>query len=127
MLFVSFFKWWFVDGWLEQLRQVERQLGRLSDLFSFGLLAKTLFAPFRQISSGSVRGSLSAQMGAWRDRTISRLIGGIIRILTMCAGAIVILMSLVWGMIRLVVWVLLPLMPLIGLALALQKVLPWNG
>ena len=126
MLFVSFFKWWFVDGWLEQLKRVERQLAHLSDMFSFGLLVRTLFAPFRQISSGSVRGSLGAQLGALRDRTISRVIGGIIRTFTIIAGGIVMLVSLIWGAVRLVAWAILPLLPLIGLVLALQKVLPWS-
>ena len=96
------------------------------DYFSIGLLLKTLFAPFRQISAGNVRGSLDVQLRAFFDRLISRCIGAVVRLIMIGAGAVAILLNIVVSAVLLLGWMLLPLLPLVGLVLFLVGWMPWS-
>ena len=83
--------WWYGQGWHLQLTAVKRRWLRWADYFSFSTLIQTLFAPFRQIGAGSVRGSLEVQLRQWSDRTFSRAVGFVVRTLTLLVGTIVML------------------------------------
>ena len=50
--------WWYSTGWKKLIERVRESLLNVYDYFSLGLLLKTLFAPWRQISAGRVRGPL---------------------------------------------------------------------
>lgn len=125
-MFVLFLGWWYGDGWRLQLAHTLARLGRMTDAYSFRLLAATLFSPFRQISAGRVEGPIGLQLRAWLDRLISRFIGAGIRLVVMAAGGIVLLVVLLAGLVQLVVWPLLPLAPVIGVVLWLNGWLPWT-
>ena len=90
-----------------------------SDYFSIGLLVSTLFSPFRQISAGSVSGPLAMQMRAVVDRTISRLIGAVARFGLMLFGIVFIVIQTVISALILVIWVIVPSLPIIGLIMAI--------
>jgi hypothetical protein len=114
----AFFIWWYGPGWrLQSERMMQRLLG-VADTFSFSLLLGSLFAPFRQISAGRVRGPLGVQFRAWLDRLISRFIGALIRIGMLLFGGVAFLGCAVWSIAYLAVWPLLPAMPIIGIILA---------
>jgi hypothetical protein len=97
------------------------------DYFSIGLLLKTLFSPFRQISAGQVRGPLAVQMRAFFDRLISRLIGAMVRITIMIVGLVAIFFSVIIGVIGLILWAFIPLLPIVGLILWLIGWMPWTN
>lgn len=86
------------------------------------LLLKTLFAPFRQISAGSVDGPLEVKLRALVDKLFSRLIGAFIRLLLLVIGCVTIAIQVVLALLVLLLWVLVPLLPVGGLILTVMGV-----
>lgn len=111
--------WWYGDGWHRRVQIMKSRLVDSSDYFSIGLLVSTLFSPFRQISAGSVSGPLAMQMRAVVDRTISRLIGAVARFGLMLFGIVFIVIQTVISALILVIWVIVPSLPIIGLIMAI--------
>ena len=87
MIIVWALSWWYGAGWKACLRGLRERLVSSYDYFSIGLLAKTLFAPFRQISAGKVRGPIGLQWRAFVDRLISRFIGAFVRLILIVVGS----------------------------------------
>ena len=114
MLLVGFFSWWYGPGWRNQLTRIGESLVKVNDYFSIPLLAKTLFAPFRQISAGRVRGSLDVQIRAFFDRLLSRCIGAIVRSIMLVVGTVWILTLAIAGLVEAVLWLFVPFFPIVG-------------
>lgn len=91
------------------------------DYFSFDLLLRTLFAPYRQIAAGSVDGPLEAKLRALVDKLFSRLIGGFIRIVIIIIGGLVMAFQVMMAILILIGWALVPLLPIVGLVLTLMR------
>ena len=117
MFLVGIISWWYGRGLQGQISRIRDRLTVTAGYFSIGQLLSTLFAPFRQISAGSVSGPVGAQLRAFFDKTISRVIGAIVRTFTILAGLIVMAFQSVVEVIVLLVWILLPLFPVAGLIL----------
>jgi len=126
MFIVGLFSWWYGTGWLQCVARVRGNLMSVYDYFSFDLLLRTLFAPFRQISAGKVRGPLGVQMRAFFDRLISRVIGGIIRTTVLIFGSITLCIAVLIGVLRLVIWPLIPALPIVFIVLAMSGWVPWK-
>lgn len=94
----------------------------MADFFSIGLLFRTLFNPFKQISAGSTHGSMPAQLSAFFDRLFSRVFGGFMRTLIIIVGIVAIVCRLVWTVFSVILWTLLPIMPIGGIVLWLTGV-----
>lgn len=120
MFLVGIFQWWYGRGWVRHLKRSYVGILRTADYFSVGLLFKTLFNPFKQISAGKVQGGLSEQFGAFVDGSISRFIGANIRFWTIIIGLAVILLRSSWVLVSIVSWSVLPFVPIIGLILWLN-------
>lgn len=118
MFLVGMLGWWYSGGWKHRVQAAGQGIKDVAAFFSVGQLLQTLFSPFRQISAGHVNGSIGAQLQALLDKTVSRVVGAIVRTITILAGIVVILAACVYQLIILVVWLLLPLFPIIGLILA---------
>jgi len=125
-MFLSFLSWWYGQGWRGLLDRISDRIVRLNDMFSLGMLVRTLFAPFRQIGVGEVRGSIDMKFQAWADRMVSRCVGAVVRTCTLLAGVVAILCVAAIGAVQLVGWLLLPLAPLFGLILSLAGWIPWQ-
>ena len=113
------FSWWYTTGWAALVHRVVERVDRMLETFSVGLLAKTLFAPFHQISAGNVQGPFEAQMRALGDRTFSRVFGAFIRSVFIIIGSAGALLIGLFGLIQLVIWPLVPVLPVAGLILTL--------
>ena len=106
-------------------------LQRVNDQFSLGLLLKTLFQPFRQISANDRYGdALEDKIRAWFDRLVSRIIGAFIRLFTMAVGVVALIFTLILSLIMIVLWLALPVLPFLGIYLMNEvgvfwEVLPW--
>lgn len=125
MFIVGILSWWYGPGWRERISIMSGHVDSIMDYFSIGLLLKTLFSPFRQISAGKVNGPLAVQMRAFADRLISRAIGGMIRSVMIIVGMCAIALTTIIGCISLVLWAFVPLLPLIGIVLWLSGWMPW--
>lgn len=109
--------WWYGEGWKQRAGLIRERLARTLDFFSIGLLLRTLFSPFRQISTGKVNGPLSVKLQALADKLISRLIGAGLRLVMIFTASLAVAVQAVFGGIILVVWVVVPLFPLVGVVL----------
>lgn len=114
MFLVGMISWWYNQGLGGQFGRIRDRLLATSHFFSIGQLMATLFSPFRQISAGKVQGSIATQMRAFSDRTISRAIGAVVRLFTILAGIIVLLLQTVGEVLIIAVWLTLPLFPVAG-------------
>lgn len=125
-MLTAFFSWWYGAGWRRQTMLVSRQLSGLSDSFSFALLLKTLFSPFRQISAGRVEGPLGVQLHAVLDKLISRMIGSMVRSTMIFVGLLVMALVALVGGIRIVLWPLWLLVPVLVTLLWAAGALSWT-
>ena len=126
MFIIGMLSWWYGAGWRQRVVMLRERLARTVDYFSIDLLAKTLFAPFRQISAGRVNGPLGVKMQAFFDRLISRMIGMMIRSTMIVMGVGTIIVYSVLGLITVIMWAFIPLLPLIGVLIMLSGWVPWN-
>jgi len=115
MFLANILYWWYGGGLFSRFSIIKDKLASSADFFSINILASTLFSPYRQISAGNVTGSLGVQMQAFFDRLLSRFIGATIRIFMMIIGLIVMFSQILFGFIMLIFWLIVPLLPFMGL------------
>ena len=126
MFIVGLFSWWYGAGWKHCALAVRDNLHSVFDYFSIDLLLKTLFSPWRQISAGKVRGNIEMQMRALFDNLISRMIGSVIRCVVVIFGLMSIVVTCLIGVVRLVLWPLVPIMPMVFVLFAVAGWVPWR-
>lgn len=124
MFIVGMLSWWYGPGMVARSQLVLERLKSTVDYFSIDLLLKTLFSPFRQISAGKVDGSLGVIFRAWVDRTISRIIGFFVRIVIIFIGIFSVSFHGLLGILTLVCWMVIPLLPFIGFIVWLSGWVP---
>lgn len=117
MFLAGILSWWYTKGWRQRVALMNGRLARTSDFFSVGLLASTLFSPFRQISAGRVSGPVGVQLRALVDQLISRLIGSFVRGFMIIVGLLSLAFQAIIGGLLLIFWALVPTLPVIGLLL----------
>lgn len=126
MFVVGILSWWYSAGWRQRFTMLKERLANTMDYFSIDLLARTLFAPFRQISAGRVDGPLGVKLRAFLDRLISRAIGAMVRSTMIIFGIGAIAIHSLVGAITLIVWAIIPIFPLIGIVLFISGWVPWS-
>lgn len=127
MQVLALVSWWYGLGWLDQASLVRQRFARATDRYSLSLLLRTLFSPFKQLDAyGGGSGPLDARLRAWLDRLISRLIGAMIRSFMIIVGVIVLVFELIVAVVRLAIWPVIPVLPILGLVLALTGWFPWR-
>lgn len=83
------------------------RLQNIAATFSAGQLLRTLFQPWRRIITYP-GDSLGAKFRAWGDNVFSRLVGFVVRTIVLFTALIVIVCVLVFSIVELIVWPLLP-------------------
>ena len=112
------YTWWYLSGWGMIVQGLGHKLSRAADFFSLGLLLRTLFEPFKQISNGQVDGAPDVRFQAFLDRLFSRIIGTIVRLFLLIFGLIAVLIEVAIGLVLIVAWPIVPLLPVAGIILA---------
>ena len=115
MFIVGIFSWWYGKGFVRRAQIIKSRLIILADFFSIGLLLKTLFAPFRQISADATGASFAEKMKAFFDKLLSRIIGAVVRTFMIIFGLVAMILQLLLGFITLIFWFIIPFLPVIGL------------
>jgi hypothetical protein len=113
MLVVEFFTWWYGRGFIELFKRFGSLLSSVWQRFSVLILLKTLFAPWRRITTEGGR-SIQERSRALVDNLVSRLVGFTIRFFVIIAALISELLLGVIGLVVLIVWPLAP--PLVVLS-----------
>ncbi len=126
MVIISLLSWWYSEGWLEQISLTKRSFIKLADKFSIGMLLRTLFAPFRQISVGEQAGKTASLASVIADKLISRLVGSVMRLVMVFVGTLALIIYAIISVLRLTGWPLLPLAPVLGLILMVSVGAPWK-
>jgi hypothetical protein len=123
MFLVGLISWWYGRGWVDQWKRIGIRFAATLEFFSIGQLAMTLFSPFRQISATSTsNGSVGAELRAFGDQLISRIIGGFVRFFTILFGLIIILLQALYEIVIMIAWWLLPALPIVG---AIMMAIGW--
>ena len=117
MFLVGILSWWYGNGWFSRIQIIKKQLAFSADFFSIGLLVSTIFAPYRQISAGEVEGSINVQLHAFLDRLISRFVGAFVRTFMIIVGLVAMSIQIIFGVLLIIIWPILPLFFVIGLIL----------
>ncbi len=119
MLVRAFFRWWYSTGWLRMATEIKRHLIRLGQTFSVGLLLRTLFKPWKQITAlRDPNATLGMRLRGLVDNLVSRFVGLTVRILTLISGSIAIVVLGLMGALVLISW---PFMPLLTLGLIVKS------
>jgi hypothetical protein len=106
---MEFITWWYGRGYAELLSRISSFMKRLWMRFSVPTLAKTLFEPWRRITSDYGK-SIQEKFRALLDNTVSRFVGLLIRISVIITAFIVMLLIVIAAGIILVLWPLAPLL-----------------
>jgi len=109
MLIADFFKWWYTKGWLDFGKKIIARLRYLTQFFSFSILIRTLFAPWRRIVTIPGK-SIGEKLRAFLDNLISRIIGFLTRTLVLVAALILITLIAVVGLILFISWPFAPIL-----------------
>ncbi len=116
MLLLDMLTWWYGRGWLERMQDIGVHMANWSRFFSLGTLMLTLFQPWKQIvTNPGPNGGLAARRSAFIDNLVSRFVGFFVRIFVALFGLGVLTCVLVMSVGFVVLWPLLPLMPLIAI------------
>lgn len=102
-------RWWYITGWAQAARRIGSWTGGVEHMFSLSLLLRTLFAPWRRITTQPGRG-LDAKMRAMLDNLVSRCIGFIIRLFVILAATVSMLAALLASVAMAIAWPVLPLL-----------------
>lgn len=107
MLIVEFFTWWYGRGFVELFKRFGGLMSSVWQRFSVAILLKTLFAPWRRITTEGGR-SMQEQSRALVDNLVSRLVGFTIRFFVIIAALITMTLLIVVGVVFIIGWPLAP-------------------
>lgn len=124
MVIVWALSWWYGSGWKRCLLSLRERLEASYDYFSIGLLARTLFSPYKQISAGQVRGPIGVQLRAFGDRLVSRIVGSVVRAILIVSGLVWLTAQTVVGLMVVILWGMIPFLPFIGFIMMLSGWVP---
>lgn len=116
MLIISFFCWWYLEGWKYLLDKFKAIISSLTYVFSIPIIIKTLFSPWKRITH-SYSGKIAIDIRILFDNLFSRWIGMNIRIIFLITYALLSILLFAFLILSLLLWPILPLMPIIILFL----------
>ena len=119
MAIAEMFLWWYSSGWKVFVGKLKTALSSITDFFSMGSLVRTLFKPYRQISAEVARdgASLDIKFHMFLDRLISRIVGFFSRLTLLFVGIIIIIFGSIFSLILIILWPIIPLLPVVGIIL----------
>ena len=110
MLVLSLLQWWYSRGWLEVLRRMRDLIRGIYLQFSVPTLLKTLFAPWKQIVAlKDPNRTIQMKLRGVLDTLVSRVVGFMVRSMTLIAAVLVITAIGIGGLITVIAWPLIPL------------------
>lgn len=118
MFAVYLLGWWYGVGWKEQLMLTGARVSRIGKAFSGGTLLRTLFSPWKQLVSAPERdAAVGDKLRALLDNIVSRFVGFMVRIITLIAACLSMVIVLIVNIIIIIAWPLVPLLPFIFVGL----------
>ncbi len=119
---MMFFQWWYGSGWKHQFSSLPSSIDNVMRLFSVRILARTLFAPWKQLKTQSFSDTaLDDKLRAMVDNLVSRVIGFFIRLFTILTAFVAIIAQVIFKVFMMIIWPFLPIMPIALLLLAVWE------
>jgi len=117
MFWVDLLGWWYGAGFKDLGTKFSSLFESTSDFFSIGLLAKSLFQPFRQtLTVSNYKRTLGEKIA---DALVSRTVGFLVRACLIVAGSIALMIEIIAMGIIYVVWPVVPLLPVLMVGLTI--------
>ena len=121
MVILLALKWWYSAGWHWVWTQsVSERINWVNQAFSISALVRTWFSPFKQTYSKVNKGSIDFRVQAAVDNFVSRFIGSILRTIIIIAGLLCMILAVTTGVLAIILWPVIPLMPLIAIILSVS-------
>jgi len=109
MLAISLFRWWYGSGWAWAAGRLGQRLRNVIRDYSVSILIKTLFKPWKQIiAAGGAQTAMGMKFNMMVDNLISRLVGLMVRSLTLVAAMLIWMATALVGGLVLVAWPVVP-------------------
>lgn len=122
MSIILFFQWWYGPGWKNSFSRITQRVDILSAELSLGILLKTLFEPWKQITSYSgPNDSIDVKFHVWFDNLFARSIGFVIRSCVLLFGSLSIIVVVIFGTVLAIIWPFVPLIPLLLIVLTVVQ------
>lgn len=106
---MSYISWWYTDELIYLWQSVNIITAKIYYAFSIPILFRTLFSPWKKDTLYAENPSLSESFQIMIGNGVSRIVGAVVRLMTIFAGIISTGLTFVTGLIFLAVWILLPL------------------
>jgi len=100
--------WWYKEGWINAWRNIPRGIKKIQLAFSLPILLKTLFSPWKQITSGGGR-SLDEKIRSLVDNLVSRSVGFFVRFGVVLSALLLTAMVSLLSLGMAIVWPVIPL------------------
>lgn len=108
-IFIKYLEWYYIDKTLEILRGWKNYIVVYFNYFSILIIVKTLFSPWKRISSSYGRGfDFKLFLETLIFNLMSRIIGFIIRVFFLLFGLLFEIFILIIGFLILIIWLSLP-------------------
>ncbi len=107
-IFCRYIVWHYTFALSDIFRLAGNYLWFVRNFFSMGLLARTLFSPWRRLTERGGRGTGESWFGAFIINSIMRLVGIIARSVTISAGLIGLLLTFLLAIGFFILWLFLP-------------------
>lgn len=111
-MIVNYLYWQFIESPQKLFFVIEKTIVYLYHLFSINFLVKTLFEPWKKDVVRYANPTLQDRIQIILFNLIARLMGFVMRSLTILTGLIVIICVIIFSIILFIGWVLLPIISL---------------
>jgi hypothetical protein len=107
-----FIKWYFIEMPIKILNQLYKYIVVLTKIYSFVFLLKTLFSPWKnQTYSYPQKGfDIKVIFQTWIYNMIARVVGAVVRIVTILMGIFVLILISILGIAVLLTWLTYPVL-----------------
>lgn len=109
LVFGDYLSWHYAGALRDIVRLWLNLLWFLHHFFSIPLLVRTLFTPFKRISSSTEKGaSPQAFIETFLFNGITRVIGALMRLVLISTGVTFLVLVLLGGIVTIILWLALP-------------------
>jgi hypothetical protein len=111
MVLLLFFRWWYSAGWLNAFDRIVARIKNIYNDFSLPILLRTIFEPWKQITSYAPReSSFDLKLRVWFDNIFARIIGFVIRITVILFSVVIMIFVAIFGLVIALIWPIVPLL-----------------
>lgn len=113
MSITLFLKWWYGIGWKQEFAKIQKRAVIIAQELSLTILLKTLFQPWKQLVSYVPKDtSLDDKLRVIFDNLFARCFGFVIRSAVILAGILLTVISVILSIALVILWPIIPFLPL---------------